>query len=243
MSDLQPLVAGSSAGRIPTGTVPTGPLPTGAHVLQFHPTPVFTARLPEAAEVCATLRDAILDREAGSAAGLAHSNVGGWHSARDMTHWGGPALDRVLARARTLADRLTVTRDGKRAEVAWRTECWANVNRRGHANTLHTHPGCYWSGTFYVDDGGVHDDPALGGSFEFFDPRGVAPLLPAAGETPAGDALGRGIPGLARDEPLVRPRAGMMVLFPSWMPHGVRTYHGNGTRISIAFNLALRSHP
>ena len=219
----------------------TGPLPAGARFLQFHPTPVFTARLPEAPEVCAALRRTILEREANQPGGLENSNVGGWHSARDMTHWGGPALERVLARARALADRLTVDREGKPAPSAWRTECWANVNRRGQANKLHTHPGCFWSGTFYVDDGGVHDDPALGGAFAFYDPRGVAPLLAPAGK--AGRAGGARVPGLESDPPEVRPRNGMMVLFPSWMPHGVQAYRGAGTRISIAFNLALAGGP
>jgi hypothetical protein len=38
---------------------------------------------------------------------------------------------------------------------------------------------------------------------------------------------------------LLSPRAGVMLMFPSWLPHGVRPYHGDGDRISIAFNLAV----
>ena len=30
-----------------------------------------------------------------------------------------------------------------------------------------------------------------------------------------------------------------MVMFPSWLLHGVRPYQGEGERISIAFNIAL----
>ena len=36
---------------------------------------------------------------------------------------------------------------------------------------------------------------------------------------------------------LIRPRAGLLVLFPSWLSHGVRPYAGTDVRISIALNL------
>ena len=221
-----------AASDVSTMTRAAGAALEGARFLSMHPTPAFTALIPEAERLCAALREVILEREAGAPGGLANSNVGGWHSARDMTQWGGPALDEVLDHARAFADRLTVDRQGQPARVDWRVECWANVNRRGQANKLHTHPGCFWSGTYYVDDGGVAAASDLGGEFEFFDPRGVAPRLSdaeAAAKAPGGPA----------DSPLVRPRSGMMVLFPSWMPHGVRAYRGASTRISIAFNLAL----
>ena len=221
-----------SDADVRTMTERTSPALAGARFLAIHPTPAFTAMLPDAAPITAALRQVILEREAAGLAGLENSNVGGWHSTRDMTRWGGPALEAVLAKARQLADRVTVDRQGRPVTIDWRVECWANVNRRGQANKLHTHPGCFWSGTYYVDDGGVADDPSLGGEFEFFDPRGVGPLL---GETERA-ALA---PGATQSSPLVRPRTGMMVLFPSWMPHGVRAYRGAATRISIAFNLAL----
>jgi uncharacterized protein (TIGR02466 family) len=37
----------------------------------------------------------------------------------------------------------------------------------------------------------------------------------------------------------VRPKAGRMVMFPAWLLHQVRVYHGTAERISIAFNLAV----
>ena len=38
---------------------------------------------------------------------------------------------------------------------------------------------------------------------------------------------------------MMLPRAGMMVLFPSWLQHAVRPYRGTQTRISIAFNMSV----
>ncbi|MGE5150505.1 MAG: putative 2OG-Fe(II) oxygenase [Rhodospirillaceae bacterium] len=37
----------------------------------------------------------------------------------------------------------------------------------------------------------------------------------------------------------IRPKAGRLVMFPSWVFHQVRPYHGGAERISIAFNLTV----
>ncbi len=38
----------------------------------------------------------------------------------------------------------------------------------------------------------------------------------------------------------IRPRPGLMVLFPGWLKHFVHPHTGTGTRISIAFNIAYK---
>ena len=70
---------------------------------------------------------------------------------------------------------------------------WANVNRAGHGNEFHSHPGSFWSGVYYVDDGGIGADPSLGGELEFMDPRaaGVGDVRAAARLRHAGRAVGR----------------------------------------------------
>ena len=67
-----------------------------------------------------------------------------------------------------------------------------------------------------------------------FDPRGPAPMMHApllkfAGED--GQSAG--------SAQTIRPRPGLMFLFPSFLLHAVRPYLGTGLRISIAFNLGL----
>ncbi len=198
-----------------------------ARIAGFFPTPAFLCRLQDPEPLNRQLRDIILARER-TERGLVNSNVGGWHSGRDLAIWGGEAVDTVLAAAREIANKATRDRKGRLVRPAWRVECWANVNRRGHANKRHTHPGCFWSGSYYVDTGdGIGDD--LGGEFQFHDPRGGALLNNAAARAV--------VPGDAA--PLVRPAPGLFVIFPSWMLHSVRPYQAGGTRISIAFNLAL----
>ncbi|HMB78158.1 MAG TPA: 2OG-Fe(II) oxygenase family protein [Kiloniellaceae bacterium] len=189
-------------------------------------TPAFVFWLPDAQRLNQALKKTILAREAAQT-GLTNSNVGGWHSGRDFADWGGPALEELLNIAKGFANQITLDRQGRRAHPAWRVECWANVNRRGHANKRHSHPGCFLSGSYYVDVGEAGLTPHCGGRFRFHDPRAAASTLtPATAEA-------------AENRPDIRPEAGMMLLFPSWMPHSVERYDGAGTRISIAFNLAL----
>jgi uncharacterized protein (TIGR02466 family) len=129
---------------------------------------------------------------------------------------------------------MTTSRSGRPVDLQWQVNAWANINRKGHSNEFHVHPGSFWSGVYYVDDGGCAENRTLGGEFVIMDPRGpgpsmYAPLLCFRG--PGGNSVGA--------TELVPPRAGVMILFPSWLSHGVRPYGGDGTRISISFNLSL----
>jgi uncharacterized protein (TIGR02466 family) len=204
-----------------------------AEVRSYFPTPVIIATLPDAETVNAELKRIILERERKDE-GVQHSNLGGWQSSWDFDTWGGLGAKNLLDAARNLATRLTSDRSGKQVRIAWKTNVWANVNRRGHGNEFHTHPGAYWSGTDYVDDGGAGDDQELGGAFEIQDPRGVAPAMYAP-------HLGFAMPGgqSAGASELIFPKSGQFVLFPSWLAHGVRPYEGSRERISIAFNFSL----
>ena len=204
-----------------------------AEIRSYFATPVVVATLPDAGELNLELKRIILERE-GQEAGVQHSNLGGWQSAWDFEAWGGAPARRLLDAARELATRMTSDRAGRPARVAWKSNAWANVNRKGHGNEFHTHPGAYWSGTYYVDDGGSADDPALGGEFEIQDPRGVAPAMYAPH---LGFALAGGQSAGASE--LIFPKSGQLVLFPSWLQHAVRPYQGDLVRISVAFNLSL----
>ncbi len=204
-----------------------------ADILKLFSTPLVMAEVPVADKINRALTDIILAR-AESDPGTQHSNLGGWQSTWDMQDWGGPPLRKVLQAARNLADSMTVSREGKPAKVRWKINCWANINRSGEANEFHTHPGSFWSGSYYVDDGGIGENPSLGGAFEVQDPRGVAPAMYAPMLTFAGP----GGPSLGASYTL-QPHSGMIVLFPSWLQHAVRPYRGQKMRISIAFNLSL----
>lgn len=204
-----------------------------AEIRSYFPTPVIVATLPDAESLNAELKRVILERERKDK-GVQHSNLGGWQSSWDFETWGGTGVNSLLDAARNLATRLTSDRTGKEVRIAWKTNVWANVNRRGHGNEFHTHPGAYWSGTYYVDDGGAGDSQELSGAFEIQDPRGVAPAMYAP-------HLGFAMPGgqSAGASELIFPKSGQLILFPSWLQHAVRPYQGDRLRISVAFNFSV----
>ena len=196
-------------------------------------TPVAAVELPDAAARNEELRAVILARrEAGHA--VQASNAGGWHSDRDILSWGGARATEVLAIARDLATRLSADRNGDPVEPAWKMQAWANVNGPGDSNICHYHPGSYWSGTYYIDDGGCASDATLGGEFEMIDPRGAGPGMHAPALRFADPTF-----RAAGSAETIRPRPGLLFLFPSWLLHQVRPSRGMGLRVSIAFNFGL----
>jgi uncharacterized protein (TIGR02466 family) len=202
-------------------------------LLNVFPTPLVIATMPDAAALNAELKRIILARETATES-VQRSNHGGWQSSWDLHQWGGAPVQTVLAYLRAIVDQVTVDRAGNHHELKWLVNSWANVNRHGHGNQFHTHPGALWSATYYVDDGGIGADPTLGGEFEIQDPRGVAPVMYAPYLTfpgPDGAALG--------EAQRLTPQAGMCVVFPSWLSHGVRPYRGTRERISIAINFSV----
>jgi uncharacterized protein (TIGR02466 family) len=224
-------MADRSSSGAPQGAA--GPDAPQLTLINLFPTPLVIATMPDADALNPELKRIILAREAATES-VQRSNQGGWQSTWDLYEWGGAPLQKVLSFARAIADEVTVDRAGKRHELAWRINCWANVNRLGHGNQFHTHPGALWSATYYVDDGGIGADPSLGGEFEIQDPRGVAPVMYAPYLTfPGPDGLALG------EAQRLTPRAGMCVVFPSWLSHGVRPYRGTRERISIAINFSL----
>lgn len=204
-----------------------------ADVQNLFSTPVAQLDIPDAAALNENLRHAVLDRER-SVPSVHYSNLGGWQSPADLNDWGGEAAKAVLNGATALANMLTCDREGKPVNVAWKVRAWANVNRLSDANVFHTHPGAYWSATYYVDDGGIDVDESLGGEFEIQDPRGIAPAMYApllALSSPGGLSVGA--------NELIRPKSGRLIMFPSWLSHGVRPYRGAAERISLALNFSL----
>src|SRR4029453_3232072 len=103
---------------------------------------------------------------------------------------------------------------------------WATICRAGAYHAAHSHPDSAWSGVYYVDAGTGNPDRPLSGVLEFLDPRaGVE------GVSAPGDPDGEPVP--------VRPEAGLLMVFPSWLYHWVHPYAGQTPRIAVSFNVAL----
>jgi uncharacterized protein (TIGR02466 family) len=113
---------------------------------------------------------------------------------------------------------------------------WANVFERGALNRLHSHPGAFWSGVYYVSDGRRSKDEAVGADLVLHSPHELVSSMYAPDvhiRLPNGPRLSSTM--------AVNPRPGLGVIFPSWLLHEVDPYRGNGFRISVALNFSLTS--
>jgi uncharacterized protein (TIGR02466 family) len=200
------------------------------------PTPLIVAEIATGCHLIQELRNVILAREANDA-GVRHSNRGGWQSKSEFDTWNGTAVAALMSAICAIANEKSAVHENGalvRRAISWRIDAWANVNRHSASNVRHMHPGGIWSGCFYVDDGGIEGAEQLGGAIEFYDPRGSLPLM--AAPTVKLTISGCASAGLGER---VYTKAGMLLMFPSWLEHSVTPYTGSGTRISIAFNLSL----
>jgi len=153
-----------------------------------------------------------------------YSNVGGWHSdsnfLQNLGEPYGSQLAWMFMRAVYAAvDAVVEMTDAPPIQPV--IECWANVNQRGDSNMPHVHAGSPWSGVYYVAT-----EPNSHGEIYFIDPR-VASLMCIHPLNPFG----------ATSPITIVPVAGTMLVFPSFLQHGVHPYQGDSPRISIAFNL------
>jgi len=101
---------------------------------------------------------------------------------------------------------------------------WVNLLKSGGHHSGHIHPHSILSGTLYVEV------PAGTGPIRFEDPR--LPLMMAAPRRRS-DALEQLRPFVS-----VQPRAGLLLLWESWLRHEVLPGTGRGERLSISFNFA-----
>ena len=202
--------------------------------LDLFPTPVLIADHPAAGALNPALLDVIDTRRAADPGGIQRSNTGGWHSDTEMTEWGGQGALSLAEFAGSVAgDHLEDVHPGGKRDFRWRCEMWANVNPPGASNQLHCHPFCLWSGVYYPDPGGAQT-PGHGGELILEDPR-----FPTAYMTTP-DLLFTNPDGSPMHaQHAIRPKAGRLVLFPSWLRHSVRAHGGATERISIALNLSL----
>ncbi|MFE4579388.1 putative 2OG-Fe(II) oxygenase [Streptomyces chartreusis] len=154
--------------------------------------------------------------------------IGAQKTSLDILCGDHPAVDwlrgRILAAIRDLTLDALLDKEElaakffEKSEI--RAEGWAAVYRQGDSHRQHTHHDSAFSGTYYIETGAVGPED---GYLQLLDPRPAAVARQAS-------------PGVYA----VQPRPGLLVGFPSWLPHSVQaTLHYGGTGICIAWNAAF----
>ena len=194
-------------------------------------TPVLEYLWPDGPELNPPLRKSILEHSHRNP-GTQQTNVGGWHSENGHLEFCGAAGERLITHMYQMAEAATArlyAQNGLPPEpLTWTLTAWANINRRGNYNNMHTHPSATWSGVYYVDHG-ESNPSAERTAINLYDPNPARTniFLP---ELPTGNFR-------------FRPEPGLMILFPSYVPHAVPPHLGDRPRISIAFNLRKEPFP
>jgi len=193
-------------------------------------TPLLVHRWSDGAEINRELVPSILAHERDNP-GERKTNIGGWHSQTGQLEFCGDAGRRLIRHMYEMTDEATrrvLAENGQAFRpMRWTLHAWANVNRDGDFNRVHTHAGSTWSGSYYVDTG--DPDSEEGTPIHLLDPcQGRANIF---------------LPSLVATSVLQRPEAGLMILFPSYLPHMVFAHRGSRPRISIAFNMRKEPFP
>jgi uncharacterized protein (TIGR02466 family) len=193
---------------------------------ELFPLPLIRFEISEAARLNKQLLGEIASRRA-KEEGLAKSNRQGWHSAPDLfdrKEPGHASLAKMLLRMMAeITRQFAPNTDFANLELV--PDGWINVNPKGAYNAPHDHPGCFWSGVYYVH---VPHGEGDAGLIEFLSPHEV---LPHNGIIQA---------GITADKRRIRPSTGTVLIFPSQLMHWVYPNDSDEERVSIAFNGRFR---
>ena len=148
--------------------------------------------------------------------GNVKSNRGGWQSSNLF-----PNTDETINKLCRFLQHYLNTLTEKIEKKLAITNLWININGYGTTNNLHSHPGSYISGVFYVkakeNQGNICFQNPLKefNQFIYNEPTFLEKYIHYVPET------------------------GKLLLFPSSLPHLVSSNETNIDRISIAFNTTV----
>lgn len=126
---------------------------------------------------------------------------------------------------RTLAERIKISADA-----------WFHITRHGGFFGLHNHPMASWSGVYCVSVGRDDAKQPESGLLTFVNPFVMTTMFVDAGTAQMQ-------PPFSTASRSYRLQPGQLVIFPSWVLHEVKPYHGEGERITVAFNTWFHVDP
>ena len=166
------------------------------------------------------IKQIVLERENADSGIVRGSNYGGWHSTADLRDWPEPEIQELCPFVKDTAKDLTAEmeplKSSDEVNINPFGSAWVNLLRNSGYNKVHNHPGCMFSAVYYVSEGNPDSNIPDNGTLEFMDPR------------PGNIHGGKWV---------VKPKKGILVMFPSWLYHYVNPFYGESDRISIAFNM------
>lgn len=203
----------------------------------YFPTLVYSSRLHDAEDMNKEILAAIYAERDKDFKGIERSNyrsLGGWHSHNNLHK--DKKFDRLTNRIHKMLASVNENLGYDQSKHLRVSTMWSITNPPLSSNRAHIHPGALWSGVYYVQA------PEGAGAIEFTDPRVVTIMNSASF-----------IPNKRRKTECwtkvkVKPIAGKMLFFPSWLYHSVEPNlaEGDGNeaeRIIVSFNISQWKKP
>jgi len=189
------------------------------------PTRVITYTWDDVETLNKELKEMLFER-AEKIPGITYSNVGGYHSSIDLLSWNYPCIAPFINMVQSMSQimaRNDGLSDGNKIDLS--LTAWGNIIQNGNYHMVHRHPNNFWSGVYYIDGGDPDKTVELNGQFEFVDPRTGAHMLTHK--------------SLGYPRYQIKPKPGLMIMFPAWLDHFVHPYIGKSKRVTIAFNVRV----
>lgn len=203
----------------------------------YFPTLVYSSRLHDAEDMNKEILAAIYAERDKDSKGIERSNyrsLGGWHSHNNLHK--DKKFNRLTNRIHKMLASVNENLGYDQSKHLRVSTMWSITNPPLSSNRAHIHPGALWSGVYYVQA------PEGAGAIEFTDPRVVTIMNGASF-----------IPNKRRKTECwtkvkVKPIAGKMLFFPSWLYHSVEPNlaEGDGNeaeRIIVSFNISQWKKP
>jgi len=200
-------------------------------LIHLFTTPILKHMWEDSEDLNEDLRRIIINKTRGGK-GTTYSAVGGWESGDDFHQWSGDLGQTVVQRVAEMVKQATseiyATFSG-REKSTWTIAMWANVNRRGNYNRIHVQPGATWTGAYIVDTGHEEKHETLSGVIGLINPNLSQAMSFYRNAVPT--------------RYIVRPEAGLMMIWPSYVAQMVHPHTGKRPRISISFNVKKDPYP
>ena len=189
----------------------------------FFSTPVWTEQLNNFEVINNELKNYIYKEKEKNPNGVKKSNVNGWHS---------EGFDLKNENLKKFINEISNKVGGAVRDMGWDLEAqivritsmWAIINQKGAFNERHHHGNSSLSAAYYVKA----EDNA--GDIILFDPRQANVFH---------HPISKEANSLNCQVQSITPKAGTLVLFPSYLEHKVGENLSNEERIVISFNVSL----
>lgn len=198
----------------------------------YFPTMIFQLDLEDPDGLNKSILELIYAERERDRTGVNKSNtaqLGSWHS-RTALHKK-PEYAELLTHINSATSQISKELCYATDHILKVTTMWSIINPPGNGNRAHIHPGCIWSGVYYVQAS------EGAGQIEFVDPR-TALIMSQAKHIPK-----KKRPRDCWTKVNYKPTPGRMLIFPSWLYHGVdpnmsKESGRKADRVIMSFNIS-----